>query len=116
MKKNLLKEQYARLFKGRVSSNDAKLIKEEAEIMVSDHDDMREEDDEGIGMFGEIEYKGIYDGFNWTATQEFLPDGAVFTSVYDAAGENMEDENIDAYDEINDAIGEYMEKEGIESE
>lgn len=28
MKKNLLKEQYARLFKGRVSSNDAKLIKE----------------------------------------------------------------------------------------
>ena len=28
MKKNLLKEQYARLFKGRVSSNDVKLIKE----------------------------------------------------------------------------------------
>ena len=31
MKKNLLKEQYARLFKGRISSNDTKLIKEDVE-------------------------------------------------------------------------------------
>jgi len=29
MKKNLLKEQYARLFKGRISSNDASLINED---------------------------------------------------------------------------------------
>ena len=31
MKKNMLKEQYARLFKGRPSSNDASLINEEVE-------------------------------------------------------------------------------------
>ena len=31
MKKNILKEQYARLFKGRVSSNDAKLINEDVD-------------------------------------------------------------------------------------
>ena len=36
MKKNMLKEQYARLFKGRPSSNDAKLINEAA-IKVTDH-------------------------------------------------------------------------------
>ena len=32
MKKNLLKEQYARLFKGKPMSNDAKLIKENADF------------------------------------------------------------------------------------
>jgi hypothetical protein len=32
MKKKMLKEQYARLFKGRTSSNDAKLIKENADF------------------------------------------------------------------------------------
>ena len=32
MKKNLLKEQYARLFKGRPMSNDAKLIKENVDF------------------------------------------------------------------------------------
>ena len=31
MKKTILKEQYARLFKGRVSSNDAKLINEDVD-------------------------------------------------------------------------------------
>ena len=32
MKKNLLKEQYARLFKGKPMSNDTKLIKENADF------------------------------------------------------------------------------------
>ena len=113
MKKNILKEQYARLFKGKPMSNDAKLINE-ANVDVTDHDDAREEDDEGMGMFGEVTYEGTYDGMKWTATQEFLDDGAVFTSVYDAAGENLEDDKIEAYDEIMDAINEYMEEEGIE--
>ena len=87
-----------------------------AKIEVLDHDDMREEDDEGMGMFGEITYEGTYNGEKWTATQEFLDDGAIFTSVYDAAGKNMEDDREEAYDEIMDAINEYMEEEGLASE
>ena len=39
MKKNLLKEQYARLFKGRVSSNDASLITEAVTKLNHDYDD-----------------------------------------------------------------------------
>ena len=94
----------------------AKKAAESAKIEVLDHDDMREEDDEGMGMFGEITYEGTYNGEKWTATQEFLDDGAIFTSVYDAAGKNMEDDREEAYDEIMDAINEYMEEEGLASE
>ena len=78
-----------------------------------DYDDMREPSDNDTGYEGEIKYEGTYNGEKWTATQEFLPDGAIFTTVYDAAGENMEDRDDDAYDEINDAIGEFMDEEGL---
>jgi hypothetical protein len=65
-------------------------------------------------MFGEVTFEGTYGGMKWTATKEFLDDGAVFTSIYDAAGENLEDDKIEAYEDILDGIHEYMEEEGIE--
>ena len=113
MKKKMLKEQYARLFKGRVSSNDASLINE-AKVEVTDHNDAREEDVDGTISGGEVTFEGTYGGMKWTATKEFLDDGAVFTSIYDAAGENLEDDQIEAYEDILDGIHEYMEEEGIE--
>ena len=82
-------------------------------IEVKDHDDMREPSDNDSGFEGELEFEGTWDGEKWTATKEYLGDGAIFTTVYDANGENVEDESIDAYDEIIDAINDYMEKEGL---
>ena len=100
----------------KIAPQAAKSAAKAAEIKVLDYDDMREPSDNDTGYEGEIKYEGTYNGEKWTATQEFLPDGAIFTTVYDAAGENMEDRDDAAYDEINDAIGEYMEKEGLASE
>lgn len=97
----------------KIAPQAAKSAAKAAEIKVLDYDDMREPSDNDSGYEGEIEYEGTYNGEKWTATQEFLPDGAIFTTVYDANGDNVEDESTDAYDEINDAIGEYMEKEGL---
>ena len=82
-------------------------------IEVKDHDDMREPSDNDSGYEGEVEYEGTWDGEKWTATQEYLGDGAIFTTVYDANEGNVEDESIDAYDEIISAINDYMEKEGL---
>tara|TARA_R110002012_G_scaffold244292_1_gene418984 strand:- start:324 stop:668 length:345 start_codon:yes stop_codon:yes gene_type:complete len=114
MKKNLLKEQYARLFKGRPMSNDAKLINEAA-VVVAAHDDKRQDEGDGFGASGEVTFKGTYDGFEWTASKDFQMDGSIYTSIYDTQGETVEDD-MDAYDEINDAIGEYMEKKRIAAE
>tara|TARA_R110000803_G_scaffold7175_4_gene23099 strand:+ start:209 stop:877 length:669 start_codon:yes stop_codon:yes gene_type:complete len=86
-------------------------------IEVKDYDDMRERDPEfESGFEGELEFEGTWDGEKWTATKEYLGDGAIFTTVYDANGDNVEDESIDAYDEIIDAINDYMEEEGLASE
>ena len=82
-------------------------------IEVKDHDDMREPSDNDSGYEGEVEYEGTWDGEKWSATQEFLGDGAIFTTVYDANDGNVEDESIDVYDEIIDAINDYMDKEGL---
>ena len=82
-------------------------------IEVKDHDDMREPSDNDSGYEGELEFEGTWDGEKWTATKEYLGDGAIFTAVYDANGDNVEDKSTDAYDEIIDAINDYMEKEGL---
>ena len=63
-----------------------------------------------------IEFKGFINDMSWTASKEYMRDGAVFTSVYDENDKNMEDYDDDqvAYDSVIDAINQYMEKEGIE--
>tara|TARA_R110002012_G_C11544710_1_gene601795 strand:- start:91 stop:900 length:810 start_codon:yes stop_codon:yes gene_type:complete len=85
-----------------------------AKIQVLDHDDMRETSDNDSGFEGELTFEGTYNGEKWTATKEYLGDGAIFTSVYDADGENMEDDREEVYEEIIDAINEYIGKEGLD--
>lgn len=87
-----------------------------AKIQVLDHDDMRETSDNDSGFEGELTFEGTYNGEKWTATKEYLGDGAIFTSVYDADGENMEDDREEVYEEIIDAINEYIGKEGLDQD
>ena len=85
-------------------------------IEVKDHDDMREPSDNDSGFEGELEFEGTWDGEKWTATKEYLGDGAVFTAVYDANGDMVEETDVDREQEFIDAIAEYMDKEGLASE
>jgi hypothetical protein len=83
-------------------------------IKVKDHDDMRERDPElESGFEGELEFEGTWNGEKWTATKEYLGDGAIFTTVYDANGDNVEDESIEAYEDIIDAINDYMGEQNL---
>ena len=70
---------------------------------VTDHDEM---DDT-------IEFEGTINGKSWTATKEYMRDGAIFTSVYDENDDTLP-EDEEAYDEVITAINDYMEKEGVE--
>ena len=61
-----------------------------------------------------IEFEGFINDMSWTATKEYMRDGAIFTSVYDENDENLQDTDENAYDDVITAINDYMEKEGIE--
>ena len=100
-------------YTGGGSSSGSQIGSGPGKIEVRDHDDMREPSDNDSGFEGELEFEGTYDGEKWTATKEYLGDGAIYTTVYDANGDNVEDENIDAYEGIIDAINDYMEKENL---
>ena len=112
MKKNLLKEQYARLFKGKPMSNDAKLIKENVDFeRYIDVDKMRK-----INYAGEEPYedgeeiivplKRPISGKKELKSTVYKDDG--FTSF------TFEDEDIDAMNAVGideDDLSEFMEEE-----
>ena len=114
-----LQENYRRLFKGRIRSNDSKLLSEANKVEITDHDDDREEmdyDDEydETTYEGELIFTGTINGMKFTAKKEYLDDGAIFTSVHDEDDNNLEDEEFgNMYDDIMDAINDYMEEEGL---
>ena len=115
MKKNLLKEQYARLFKGRVSSNDVKLIKESADFeQYIDVDKMRQinrhDDRDSQSMYedGEeiiVPLKRPIGGKKELKSTVYKDDG--FTSF------SFEDEDIDVMNAVGideDDLSEFMEE------
>ena len=73
---------------------------------VTDHDEM---DDT-------IEFEGTINGKSWTATKEWMQDGAIFTSVYDENDDDLQEKDENAYDDVITAINDYMEEEGLEKE
>ena len=92
MKKNLLKEQYARLFKGRVSSNDVKLIKENLRTDKNFKD--------------EVSYIYTETGAGNNATDDIVDEmGDFYDDVYDSNDEEL----ITAYDNLRSQVDESPE-------
>jgi len=92
MKKKLLKEQYARLFKSRVSSNDAKLIKENLRTDKNFKD--------------AVSYIYTETGAGNNATDDIVDEmGDFYDDVYDSNDEEL----ITAYDNLRSQVDESPE-------
>ena len=92
MKKNLLKEQYARLFKGRPMSNDAKIIKENLRIDKNFKD--------------AVSYIYTETGAGNNATDDIVDEmGDFYDDVYDSNDEEL----ITAYDNLRSQVDESPE-------
>ena len=92
MKKNLLKEQYARLFKGKPMSNDTKLIKENLRSDKNFKD--------------AVSYIYTETGAGNNATDDIVDEmGDFYDDVYDS----NEEELITAYDNLRSQVDESPE-------
>ena len=92
MKKNLLKEQYARLFKGKPMSNDAKLIKENLRSDKNFKD--------------AVSYIYTETGAGNNATDDIVDEmGDFYDDVYDSNDEEL----ITAYDNLRSQVDESPE-------
>ena len=60
-----------------------------------------------------IDFEGTINGKPWTASKEYMRDGAIFTSVYDTPTQDTIEEDDPEYDAIITAIDDYMEKKNL---
>ena len=98
-----LAKKYKQLFEGKTRSNDSRLLNE-SNVKVTSHDEPYED---------AIEFEGTINGKPWTATKEWMQDGAIFTSVYDENDDDLQDKDDSAYDDVLSAISDYMEKKNL---
>ena len=116
MKKNLLKEQYARLFKGKPMSNDTKLIKENTDFeRYIDVNKMRQ-----INRYDDRDDQSMYEDGEEIIVPLKRPIGGkkeLKSTVYKDTGFTsftFEDEDIDAMNAVGldeDDLSEFMEEE-----
>jgi hypothetical protein len=118
MKKNMLKEQYARLFKGRPSSNDAKLIKEDVDpeeyIDVNKMRQINDVDKRGeINMYedGEeikVPLKKPIDGKREFIATVYADDGYTSFTFEEEVEEAFESVGIDTLNDLGDFMEDSM--------
>ena len=118
MKKKMLKEQYARLFKGRVSSNDAKLINEDVDPgEYIDVDKMRKlnrydlRDDHDMYEDGEkiiVPLKKPIQGKKEFTATVYADDGYTSFTFEEKDEEAMESVGIDTLNDLGDFMTDSM--------
>ena len=120
-----LGKKYKQLFEGKLRSNDSGLLNEawiepeksdfstrnkigkidpNLRVKVLNHNETSDD---------AIDFEGTINGKPWTASKEYMRDGAIFTSVYDTPTQDTIEEDDPEYDAIITAIDDYMEKKNL---